>query len=92
MPPPEKPGTLFERLASFENLYQAATQARRGKRFRDATARFHHNLAANLVRLREELLSGGYRPGPYRTFTIYEPTRRFISAAPYRDRVVHHAV
>lgn len=49
-------------------------------------------MARNLVQLRDELLSGAYRPGAYRTFTIYEPCRRFISAAPYRDRVVHHAL
>jgi RNA-directed DNA polymerase len=85
-------GLLFERLASFRNLHGAAMKARRGKRFTDGTARFHLNLAKNLVRLRDELRSGAYRPGPYRTFTIYEPTKRFISAAPYRDRVVHHAL
>lgn len=84
--------STFERLASFENLYEAAQRARKGKRFKDAAARFHQKLAENLVRLRDELLDGTYRPGPYRTFTIYEPTRRFISAAPYRDRVVHHAL
>src|SRR5262249_9952400 len=33
-----------------------------------------------------------YRPGPYRTFVIREPKPRFISAAPYRDRIVHHAL
>ena len=33
-----------------------------------------------------------YRPGPYRTFTIYEGKTRQISAAPFRDRVVHHAL
>ena len=93
MPPPDaaKP-TLFERLASFENLYRAATEARRGKRFQPEVARFHHDLAQSLVTLRDELLAGAYRPGQYRTFTIYEPARRFISAAPYRDRVVHHAL
>ena len=83
---------LFEQLTSFENLYRASQAARRGKRFKSSTARFHHDLAQNLVELRDELLSGRYRPGPYRTFTIYEPARRFISAAPYRDRVVHHAL
>jgi len=83
---------MFERLASFENLYEAARRARRGKRYKAAAARFHQDLAANLVRLSDELLSGTYRPGPYRTFTIYEPSRRYISAAPYRDRVVHHAL
>jgi RNA-directed DNA polymerase len=84
--------TLWERLTSFENLYQAAMEARRGKRMKPAVGRFHHDLGPNLVKLRDELLDGSYRPGPYRTFTIYEPARRFISAAPYRDRVVHHAL
>jgi retron-type reverse transcriptase len=89
---PEKGEPLFERLASFSNLYQAAAQARRGKRFKDSTARFDRSLAANLVQLRDELLAGEYRPGPYHTFEIYEPAHRLISAAPYRDRVVHHAL
>jgi len=33
-----------------------------------------------------------YRPGPYRAFRISEPKARLISAAPFRDRVVHHAL
>ena len=32
------------------------------------------------------------RPGQYYHFEICEPKRRVISAAPYRDRVVHHAI
>ena len=88
-----EPGaSLFDTLASFDNLYRAAREAQRGKRFQPGVARFHHDLDRSLVVLRDELLEGGYRPGPYRTFTIYEPARRFISAAPYRDRVVHHAL
>ena len=32
-------------------------------------------------------------PGTHeRHFTIHEPKRRKISAAPFRDRVVHHAL
>lgn len=92
MPARDAAEDSFERLCSFENLYEAARQSRKGKRFENSTARFHHDLAKNLVRLRDELLDGTYRPGPYREFTIYEPARRFISAAPYRDRVVHHAL
>ena len=88
-----EPGVpLFERLTSFENLYRAAKDAQRGKRFKSGVARFHHDLAASLVQLRDELIETRYTPGPYRTFTIYGPAKRFISAAPYRDRVVHHAL
>ncbi|MCL4299466.1 MAG: reverse transcriptase/maturase family protein [Anaerolineae bacterium] len=38
------------------------------------------------------MLAQSYRPGPYASFYIHEPKRRLISAAPFRDRVVHHAL
>jgi retron-type reverse transcriptase len=38
------------------------------------------------------LIGGAYQPGPYRTFRILDPKPRMISAAPFRDRVVHHAL
>lgn len=83
---------LFERITAFPNLLLAAKRARRGKRFRPATALFHHRVESELVALQRELASGRYRPGPFRTFTIYDRKPRRISAAPYRDRVVHHAI
>ena len=85
-------GRLWEGMISFENLLRAAEKARRGKRFKPAAARFFFHLERELVRLQEELTSMTYRPGPYRTFTIYEGKARQISAAPFRDRVVHHAL
>lgn len=42
--------------------------------------------------LQNELLEKSYTPGRYRTFVVYERKPRLISAAPYRDRVVHHAL
>ena len=57
-----------------------------------SVARFVFDLERELLRLHEELASKTYRPGPYRTFTIYEGKKRQISAAPFRDRVVHHAL
>ena len=35
--------------------------------------------------------SGRYRPGRYTVIEIRDPKRRMVSAAPFRDRVVHHA-
>ena len=55
-------------------------------------ARFLFQSERELWRLHEELACKTYRPGPYRTFTIYEGKTRQISAAPFRDRVVHHAL
>jgi len=83
---------LFEQIVVFENLLLAARKARRGKRHRPDVAVFHHDLEGNLLRLQAELTARTYRPGAYREFVIHDPKRRVISAAPYRDRVVHHAL
>ena len=83
---------VFEQICSFENLYQAFQKARRGKRYREYAVEFENRLEENLLRLGEELRTGSYIPGEYRIFYIHEPKRRLISAAPFRDRVVHHAL
>lgn len=79
-------------VASFENLRQSAWEVFRGKRNRLGTAALFRDLEGELLRLRSELIQGAYRPGPYRTFWIHEPKPRLISAAPLRDRIVHHAL
>ena len=38
------------------------------------------------------LIEETWQPGRYTEFHIYEPKQRLISAAPFPDRVVHHAV
>ena len=85
-------GDLFERIVAFENLLNAAKDAQRGKRFQENVLRFHYRCDQELFSLQDALRSKTYQPGAYRTFEIHEPKRRLISAAPYRDRVVHHAL
>jgi retron-type reverse transcriptase len=85
-------GNLWPEITSFENLLQAAKLAAAGKRSRPDVARFRMDLEIELVRLRRELLSGTYQPGAYRDFEVHDGKPRLISAAPFRDRVVHHAL
>jgi retron-type reverse transcriptase len=85
-------GNLWPTLTSFANLLYAARKAARGKRFRPAVAAFWFDMEKQLLRLQEELRQHSYQPGAYRQFTISEPKERTISAAPFRDRVVHHAL
>ena len=85
-------GNLFSHIISFENLYLASRKSRKGKRLKDNVIRFEENIEAELFSLQEELISKTYRPGIYREFAIYERKPRKISAAPYRDRIVHHAL
>jgi len=83
---------LYPRIYEFENLYLAYRKARKGKRNRRDVAAFEFNLEFELPQLQEDLASETYRPGPYRHFTLYERKPRRISAAPFRDRVIHHAL
>lgn len=83
---------MLEQLASWPNLLLAYRKAARGKRGQAEVAAFEHRLEDRLTELRQELLAGEYRPGGYRSFAVHEPKRRWISAAPFRDRVVHHAL
>lgn len=85
-------GNLWPQVIAFDNLWRAARQAQRGKRWRPNVLEFNFNLENELVQLHRELSTQSYQPGAYRTFHIVEPKRRMISAAPYRDRVVHHAL
>jgi len=83
-------GGLWEQVVSWDNLLLAARKARRGKRDRAAVQRFEFDLERQLLSLHRELLDGVYRPGGFITHWISRPKARLISAAPYRDRVVHH--
>ncbi len=85
-------GDLFERVASLENLFAAARKALRGRALRMPAAAFLADLENEVVALSRELCSGSYRPGPYHYFEIFEPKPRVVAAAPFRDRVVHHAI
>jgi len=83
---------LYPQISSFEAVYRAWRQARRGKRYTAAAASFERNLDVELLTLHQELAAEMWQPGGFRSFTVHEPKRRKISAAPFRDRVVHHAL
>jgi RNA-directed DNA polymerase len=79
-------------VCDWDNLWRAAHAAALGKRRKRSAAEFEFHLADNLLALQRELETRSYQPGPYHNFFIHEPKRRKISAAPFRDRVVHHAL
>ncbi len=83
---------LYPQVCEFANLVRAWRKARRGKRYLPAVAAFEQNLDVELTTLHAELVNEAWQPGGYRSFTVHEPKRRKISAAPFRDRVVHHAL
>ena len=83
---------LYEQIVTFENLWQAYRKARKGKRQKQGVSAFEFDLENELLSIQEALLKELYEFSGYHTFTIYEPAQRQISAAPFRDRVVHHAI
>jgi retron-type reverse transcriptase len=85
-------GKLYPDIVDFENILLAARKAQKGKRFRDNVLEFNYNLESELIKIQRELTQKSYQPGIYKTFYIKEPKTRMISAAPYPDRVVHHAL
>lgn len=85
-------GNLWPQIITFENLLLAALKAQKGKRYNPSVLRFNLNREEELVQLQTELTQKTYQPGAYTTFEIETPKKRMISAAPYRDRVVHHAL
>ena len=89
---PRRWNNLFERVVAFPNLLDAARKARQGCGRTDEACRFHFHLESEICRLEQELRDGSYRPGPYRQFKVHDPKERTITVAPFRDRVVHHAV
>ncbi len=82
---------LYEKICSFENLHYAYLKARKGKRYKDEILRFGCHQEELLLQLREELLNETYRHGEYKEFIVCDSKKRHIKAAPFRDRIVHHA-
>jgi len=85
-------GNLFSKIISWENLLLASRLAGKAKPQTKERMAFEYNMERELVHLKMALESGHYRPGVYRTFIIHDPKEWLISAAPYRDRVIHHAL
>jgi len=85
-------GQLWERVTSPENLAAALRRVMKGRGAKRDVAAFAARREEELAALREELLSGAWRPGPYGQFRVTDPKPRTISCAPVRDRVAHHAL
>ena len=88
----KKHRNLIGQIASIKNLYRAYEKASRGKRYSAGHLQFKQHLAANLRMLSAAIADGSYRPSPPNIFHVNEPKRREISALPFADRVVQHAL
>ncbi|MCL2927881.1 MAG: RNA-directed DNA polymerase [Trichodesmium sp. MAG_R01] len=83
---------LYPQITCFDNLLLAAKKSQKGKKYKQNVLKFNYNLESELLQLKTELETKTYQPGKYNTFKIIERKPRIISAAPYRDRIIHHAL
>ena len=84
---------LWEGFISFENIFRAWKDASKGRRRRPDVAAFEENLEINLHNIIQRLNQNEWTPGKYSSFYVEENgVRRLISAAPFPDRIVHHAL
>ncbi len=83
---------LYPKIYDFQNLLLAYQKARKCKRFRPEVLEFTEHLEENLIDIQNSLIYKTYEPGKYREFYVYDPKTRLVLAAPFRDRVVHHAL
>jgi retron-type reverse transcriptase len=89
---PARHDNLFGQIAGFAPLLAAYRRAVKGKRRKPGAAAFAANLEGELLRLERQLRDGSWRPGRYVEIQLRDPKPRLVSAAPFRDRVVHHAL
>lgn len=88
----KKAGCLIEKIADLDNLRLAFWKAKKGKEAKPEVFKFSCLLDENLLKIREQVLSGSIEVGNYRLFTVFDPKERQICAAPFAQRVMHHAL
>lgn len=84
--------TDYEKIYSFENLYRAYREARKGKRWKQAATKLEVNLLESLNLLSDLLRTKRYRPSPYNVFMVYEPKKRVVMSNGYKDKIVQHSL
>jgi len=84
--------SLLQTVASSENLWQAFKECSRGKRATLGYQKFLFGAGERLAGIQSQLLGLTYIWQGYREFVVKDPKARVIMAAPFCDRVVHHAI
>jgi hypothetical protein len=84
--------SLLQKVASSENLWKAFKECARGKRATLGYQKFMYGAGERLAEIQSQLLGDTYSWQGYREFIVKDPKARVIMAAPFCDRVVHHAI
>lgn len=88
----KRAGNLIIKVADPDNIRLAAWKAAKGKRHSADTMHWFAYMDSHLEKLQAEILSANVEVGDYRFFKVFEPKERLISAAPFKEQVLHHAL
>ncbi len=83
---------IYSQITDFSNLLQSYKKAKENKTSRPYVIEYNWKLESSLIALQKELVEKTYKPGHYKTFIVHDPKERQIFAAPFKDRIVHHAL
>lgn len=84
---------MYENIYAVDNLYKASYNALKNKKSKYSPAKFWLNEDKELFKIHEELKENSYVWGGYSSFILNDQgVERRISVAPFRDRVLHHAI
>lgn len=89
---PKRQRITLDSLADWEWLSHCAVRAAKGKRQRESVQLYFSNFERSTACVREALLQARLPEGWYARFDIRDPKSRTIHAAPFVDRVAHHAL
>lgn len=82
----------YANVFDFANLLTAYNKCRKGHKYQTTSLRYHTNFEENLINLQNHLIWKSWQPGEAKFFTVTDPKMRQITAPPFKDRVLHHAL
>jgi len=84
---------MYANIYDMDNLYKASHNALKNKKSKHSPAKFWLNEDRELLKIHQELKEKCYEWGGYSSFILNDQgVERRISVAPFRDRVLHHAI
>lgn len=88
----KRTGNLMPQILHSDNLREAFLLASKGKKSKHSVIDFREHLEERLDDISLRLAEGTYDFSRYHRFTIFDPKKRVICAAPFETRVVLHAL
>ena len=85
----EKHRHVFERFATFDNLYDGYCKASKGRHYQKCVLKYTDHLEENLINSVNQLQWHEYSVGELHQFYEYYPKKRIISSLPFYDRVIN---